>query len=190
MRASVVHRFARPRRAGPRTAGTPRPKRFHGGAGRVARASDRAQLNDVTRADARPDPDDAAPDRRARECDAAWARHRPGDDWLTARASTGWEAYHLRLLCEDAQRHGDPRWNTPRLRGRLSAEQNHRCCHCGKRMDEDAPRRDDRPSFEHILPRKQGGSDRPCNLAVACRRCNEDRAHRLGWRPATAAASG
>ncbi|MDT8332217.1 HNH endonuclease, partial [Roseomonas gilardii] len=52
---------------------------------------------------------------------------------------------------------------------------------CGKRMEADAPDPDDRPSFEHILPRKQGGGNRPCNLAVACRRCNVDRAHKLGW---------
>ena len=118
--------------------------------------------------------------RRERECEAAWARHR-GECHLTSSAVNDWEAYHRQLLSEEARLYGFVEWNSPRLRERLSAEQNRRCCHCGKRMEADAPDPDDRPSFEHILPRKQGGGNRPCNLAVACRRCNVDRAHKLGW---------
>ena len=121
-------------------------------------------------------------DRRIREVEAAWACHR-GPDREALAAANPWEERHLRLLCEDVRQTGDTRWNTPRFRERLSGEQNHRCCHCGKRMDESAACPDNRPSFEHILPRKNGGSDRPANLAVACRRCNTERDCRLGWRP-------
>ena len=119
--------------------------------------------------------------RRAQECEAAWTTRKQEAERLAAGTTIPWEAYQLSRLAEDARLHHCTTWRTPWFRERLSAEQNHRCCHCGKRMSADASDRDDRPSFEHILPRVAGGSDRPCNLAVACRRCNVDRAHRIGW---------
>ncbi len=62
----------------------------------------------------------------------------------------------------------------PWLRDRLSEAQNHRCCWCGKRMDETGPY-NDRPTFEHVIPLSRGGEDTPLNLAIACLRCNHDR---------------
>jgi 5-methylcytosine-specific restriction endonuclease McrA len=62
----------------------------------------------------------------------------------------------------------------PWLRDRLSEAQNHRCCWCGKRMDETGPC-DGRPTFEHVTPLSRGGEDTPANLAIACMRCNNDR---------------
>lgn len=61
------------------------------------------------------------------------------------------------------------------LRERLSEAQNHRCCWCGKRMDESAARREDRPTFEHVVPLAEGGPDDVQNLAIACNGCNEER---------------
>jgi 5-methylcytosine-specific restriction endonuclease McrA len=62
----------------------------------------------------------------------------------------------------------------PWLKVRLSEAQNHRCCWCHKLMDDTGPR-DDRPTFEHIIPLSRCGEDAPANLAIACYRCNQDR---------------
>lgn len=68
------------------------------------------------------------------------------------------------------------------LAHRLSAEQNHRCCHCGvrtKRWD----RGPHRATVEHIIPRCRGGSNEYRNLAMACYSCNNARGSRIMWRP-------
>ena len=82
----------------------------------------------------------------------------------------------LAQRCTAYTRRGQIPWTRhfPWLRDRLSEAQNHRCCWCGKRMDETGPR-DDRPTFEHVTPLSRGGEDTPANLAIACLRCNHDR---------------
>ncbi len=69
-----------------------------------------------------------------------------------------------------------------RMLDRLSAEQNHRCCHCGKRTNE-AARREDRPTIEHVIPRAFGGTDDYGNLAMACFACNNARGTDIFWHP-------
>jgi uncharacterized protein (TIGR02646 family) len=60
----------------------------------------------------------------------------------------------------------------PRVRERLSAEQNHRCCYCGVRTNEPgAPS----PTIEHVRPRRHGGNDAYSNLVMACQPCNQKR---------------
>lgn len=59
------------------------------------------------------------------------------------------------------------------LKARLMEQQNHRCCHCGKRMSIDNEK--DYPTFEHILPVSRGGSSRVENLAISCFACNHRR---------------
>lgn len=64
----------------------------------------------------------------------------------------------------------------------LCEAQNHRCCWCGVRMDEMAPDKRDRPTFEHVIPLSDGGTDSPDdNLAVACRACNLGRAAPISY---------
>lgn len=65
------------------------------------------------------------------------------------------------------------RWSIG-LKDRLSGEQNHRCCYCGKRMEANGNRRD-YPTFEHVEPFGLGGADHPDNIVIACRGCNEER---------------
>ena len=31
------------------------------------------------------------------------------------------------------------------------------------------------PTFEHVVPLRDGGADHPDNLAIACRACNQER---------------
>ena len=31
------------------------------------------------------------------------------------------------------------------------------------------------PTFEHVVPLRDGGADHPYNLAIACRACNQER---------------
>ena len=38
-------------------------------------------------------------------------------------------------------------------------------------------------SLEHILPKTHGGSDHVDNLAIACRRCNNQKGKRHDWKP-------
>lgn len=68
-----------------------------------------------------------------------------------------------------------------RLRERLSAEQNHRCCYCGTRTNEwvEGSGSDwTQPTLEHIIPASQGGLDTYDFCVMACRRCNQDRSDR------------
>lgn len=62
----------------------------------------------------------------------------------------------------------------PWLKSILSEAQNHRCCWCGKPVDANGPR-DDRPTFEHLIPLSKGGADTPANLVIACYSCNQQR---------------
>ena len=61
------------------------------------------------------------------------------------------------------------------LRNRLAEAQNWKCCWCGCETD---PVHDKRNSatIEHVIPRSQGGTDDPDNLAMSCSRCNNKRA--------------
>jgi len=73
---------------------------------------------------------------------------------------------HELALAQRASRHTHRchiNWSRhfPWLTRRLGELQNHRCCWCGKRMTDDG-RRDDRPTFEHIVP-------------IACCGCNQRR---------------
>ena len=60
---------------------------------------------------------------------------------------------------------------TPLLRERLSEAQNWRCCYCHVRMMGRGTD-DDSPTFEHIVPRWNGGNDDLDNIAISCKRCN------------------
>lgn len=66
-----------------------------------------------------------------------------------------------------------------RLKLRLSEAQNHRCCLCGWRLDEtplpDLPTSDWASTFEHIIPRHDGGRDTYSNLAISHKICNWQR---------------
>jgi 5-methylcytosine-specific restriction endonuclease McrA len=87
-------------------------------------------------------------DERAAEIDMAWAIHRPVQPPNRSEAR--------------------------RIRATLSEQQNHRCCWCGVRMADEHG--DTQATIEHLLPLSLGGTNVEDNLAVACRRCNEDRA--------------
>jgi len=71
---------------------------------------------------------------------------------------------------------GAIRWalHFPWLKRRLCDRQDHRCCWCGKPMAAAAPR-DDRPTFDHVVPLSRGGADEPANLVIACHACNNRR---------------
>ncbi len=97
-----------------------------------------------------------------------------------------WEAFEREL---DADSYLARRRAWRALAVRLSAEQNHRCCHCGKRTNE-ARRAEDMPTIEHIVPRSRGGCDDPRNLAIACWTCNTLRGWRIFWRPGRRGAAG
>ena len=57
---------------------------------------------------------------------------------------------------------------------RLCGEQNWRCCYCGARMGEGRdPKR--QPTYEHVIPRIEGGPDTYENLVAACAGCNNGR---------------
>ena len=83
---------------------------------------------------------------------------------------------HELALAQRASSHthrGHINWarHFPWLKRRMGELQNHRCCWCGKPMSDDGPR-EDRPTFEHIVPLSKGGADSPANLAIACHGCN------------------
>lgn len=83
------------------------------------------------------------------QADQAWAQH---------RAARGMSAGKVRAA----------------LRMRLSAEQNHRCCLCGKRTNE-ATKQADVATLEHLIPRSKGGRDTYDNCVMTCSRCNVER---------------
>lgn len=56
----------------------------------------------------------------------------------------------------------------------LSERQNHRCCYCGIRMNDEQGHKDS-ATIEHVLPRSQGGANHHENYVIACYRCNNAR---------------
>lgn len=62
------------------------------------------------------------------------------------------------------------------LRCRLAEAQNWKCCWCGRETTEVSGKKNS-ATLEHIVPRCQGGTDDPDNLAMACSRCNSKRKH-------------
>jgi hypothetical protein len=62
---------------------------------------------------------------------------------------------------------------------RLSEQQGHRCCYCGKRTWSqhygETGCWQDMATVEHIVCRKHGGTNKRGNLAMACSKCNGDR---------------
>jgi hypothetical protein len=65
------------------------------------------------------------------------------------------------------------------IRNRLAEAQNWRCCWCA-RLTVPEPNRRDSATIEHVVPRSDGGTDHPDNLAMSCLSCNNNR----GTKPA------
>ena len=64
-------------------------------------------------------------------------------------------------------------WKLQFLKRKLSEQQNHRCCYCGRQTRMDVPI--SHPllaTFEHVQRRADNGSDDESNLVIACRECN------------------
>jgi hypothetical protein len=104
-------------------------------------------------------------------------------EMLTELAGSGQgsirDVEHELALAQRASSHthrGHINWarHFPWLKKCMGELQNDRCCWCGKRMMDDGPR-DDRSTFEHIVPLSKGGADAPDNLAIACYGCNQRR---------------
>jgi len=73
-----------------------------------------------------------------------------------------------------------PKNSNPKRLMKLSEQQNHRCCYCGKHTwslhyGEDG-RWQDMATIEHIQCRKNGGTNKKGNIAMACSECNNTRA--------------
>ena len=59
-----------------------------------------------------------------------------------------------------------------------------KCLHCKARLSAGADGMPlGRATSEHILPRAHGGTGEPANLALACDRCNHEKARRHDHRP-------
>jgi 5-methylcytosine-specific restriction endonuclease McrA len=97
--------------------------------------------------------------RRA-QIDAAWSEHRLLRD----------RSPHPRRICSAE-------------RAAICERQNHRCCYCGHRTNEEAPGSQHRPTVEHIVPVRHGGTNDPANLVMACYRCNQLRGSSLVFSP-------
>jgi 5-methylcytosine-specific restriction endonuclease McrA len=48
-------------------------------------------------------------------------------------------------------------------------------CHWCKRVVQTHSVRPDQATLDHLVPRSAGGSDKTCNLVIACRECNSKR---------------
>jgi 5-methylcytosine-specific restriction endonuclease McrA len=62
---------------------------------------------------------------------------------------------------------------------RCSEQQNHRCCYCSRKTwhpsyGETGPKRL-MATLEHVVTRREGGTDSMNNLTMACYRCNNER---------------
>lgn len=57
----------------------------------------------------------------------------------------------------------------------LRKYQNNQCCWCGKPMQNTHRLRWDYETIEHLNPLSKGGTNKITNLALAHRRCNQDR---------------
>ena len=60
------------------------------------------------------------------------------------------------------------------LKTRLAEAQNWRCCWCGCVMTE-IPNKENSFTFEHLLPKSKGGSNKRKNLVISCHECNHRR---------------
>jgi 5-methylcytosine-specific restriction endonuclease McrA len=76
-------------------------------------------------------------------------------------------------------KNGRIRWDVlvPNLKETLSEAQNHKCCYCGTPFSYKT--KAEQPTFEHAVPLVHGGVDHPDNMAIACDKCNNDRAREL-----------
>lgn len=57
----------------------------------------------------------------------------------------------------------------------LRKMQDNQCCWCGKPMQNEREGKWDYETFEHLTPVSQGGSNEMSNLALAHKKCNEER---------------
>lgn len=69
-----------------------------------------------------------------------------------------------------------------RLRARVAAEQNHRCCYCGVRTTQEQGH-DHSATLEHVVPVSLGGADTYANVVLACFGCNQARGSRMDTLP-------
>lgn len=64
----------------------------------------------------------------------------------------------------------------------LFEHQEGRCCYCSRYViltfHKGLQKRPEAATIEHLRQRSKGGKDRPGNLAMACRRCNDERGAR------------
>lgn len=60
-------------------------------------------------------------------------------------------------------------------RDTLRKYQRNQCCWCGKPMQNTHPLRWDYETIEHLRPLSKGGTSAMSNLALAHRKCNQDR---------------
>ncbi len=72
-----------------------------------------------------------------------------------------------------------PKTSGPERIKKLSEQQNHRCCYCGKHTwckhyGETGPAHD-MATVEHLVPRDKGGTNRKGNIVMACSKCNQER---------------
>jgi 5-methylcytosine-specific restriction endonuclease McrA len=61
-----------------------------------------------------------------------------------------------------------------RLRTILCERQNHKCCYCGRVMNE-VPNSKLKSTIEHVIPESRGGATDVWNCVAACSRCNGKR---------------
>lgn len=74
--------------------------------------------------------------------------------------------------------HNGSKWITKARRARIYARDGWRCVWCRDRViNGDGPRPNGvrRATLDHIVPRKQGGTNVTHNLITACDRCNSER---------------
>jgi 5-methylcytosine-specific restriction endonuclease McrA len=69
---------------------------------------------------------------------------------------------------------------TRKIKIALCEAQNWRCCHCGciLSLNPNHPHKTF-ATFEHVVPRSEGGSDLRENLVIACWLCNNERGAKL-----------
>ncbi|KAG1666407.1 hypothetical protein FOA52_006516 [Chlamydomonas sp. UWO 241] len=59
-----------------------------------------------------------------------------------------------------------------------------RCRYCGigtvrRHWSDYNHHRSDTATVDHVIPRSKGGTDDPCNLVIACRKCNCQKGDRI-----------
>ncbi len=60
----------------------------------------------------------------------------------------------------------------------LRKMQANQCCWCGRPMQNDKENKWDYETFEHLMPVSKGGSNDMQNLALAHKKCNEERGNK------------